>query len=152
MAIKLQNGSKMDQMDMKRTNIWHCKALQNLPKLGFLVWKFAIWQPCSAKGKKVSLRVRCTELGKKTRLTMPRFDRLLFRFWRRHSKSSVVPLAAVTNALSLLLHNSFFGSPDLEPILRSWVTMPALYVIYNDASNLVHFENKSSFFYIEKML
>jgi hypothetical protein len=27
------------------TNIFHSKALQNLPKLGFLVWKQTIWQP-----------------------------------------------------------------------------------------------------------
>jgi hypothetical protein len=30
------NGSKIDQMDIKFTNISHCKTLQNLPKLGFL--------------------------------------------------------------------------------------------------------------------
>jgi hypothetical protein len=28
------------------TNIFHSKALQNLPKWGFLVWKNTIWQPC----------------------------------------------------------------------------------------------------------
>jgi hypothetical protein len=31
---------------MKYTKIFHCKTLQNLPKLGFLVWKQTIWQPC----------------------------------------------------------------------------------------------------------
>jgi hypothetical protein len=29
------------------TNIFHSKALQNLPKLGFLVSKCTIWQPCN---------------------------------------------------------------------------------------------------------
>jgi hypothetical protein len=27
------------------TNIVNCKTLQNLPKVGSLVWKYAIWQP-----------------------------------------------------------------------------------------------------------
>jgi hypothetical protein len=30
---------------MKYTNNLHSKALQNLPNLGFLVWKYTIWQP-----------------------------------------------------------------------------------------------------------
>jgi hypothetical protein len=32
-------------MAIEYTNLFHCKALQNLPKLGFLVWKYPIWQP-----------------------------------------------------------------------------------------------------------
>jgi hypothetical protein len=28
------------------TNIFYCKTLQNLPKLGFFVWNNTIWQPC----------------------------------------------------------------------------------------------------------
>jgi hypothetical protein len=32
-------------MATKYTNIFHCKTLQNLPTLGFLVSKYAIWQP-----------------------------------------------------------------------------------------------------------
>jgi hypothetical protein len=46
------NDSKIDQMAIKYTNIFHCKTLQNWPKLLFLVWKYAIWQPgpeCSLK-------------------------------------------------------------------------------------------------------
>jgi hypothetical protein len=35
-------------MAMKYTNIFQSKALQNLPKLVFLVRKQTIWQPCSA--------------------------------------------------------------------------------------------------------
>jgi hypothetical protein len=32
-------------MVIKYTKIFHSKALQNLPKSGFLVWKQTIWQP-----------------------------------------------------------------------------------------------------------
>jgi hypothetical protein len=40
--------SKMNQVSVKYTNIFHCKTPQNLPKLGFYVWKQTIWQPwCS---------------------------------------------------------------------------------------------------------
>jgi hypothetical protein len=34
-------------MAIQIVNIFCCKTLQNLPKLGFLVWKYTIWQPCS---------------------------------------------------------------------------------------------------------
>jgi hypothetical protein len=40
-----QNGSKIDQMAIKCVYIFQCKTHQNLPKLGFLVWKYTIWQP-----------------------------------------------------------------------------------------------------------
>jgi hypothetical protein len=29
-----------------KPTLYHYKALKNLPKFGFLVWKYAIWQPC----------------------------------------------------------------------------------------------------------
>jgi hypothetical protein len=32
-------------MAKKYNNDFHSKALQNIPKLGFLVWKCTIWQP-----------------------------------------------------------------------------------------------------------
>jgi hypothetical protein len=32
-------------MSIKHTSIFQSKALQNLPKSGFLVWKQTIWQP-----------------------------------------------------------------------------------------------------------
>jgi hypothetical protein len=35
-------------MAKKYTNIFHSEAIQNLTKLGFLVWKYTIWQPCSS--------------------------------------------------------------------------------------------------------
>jgi hypothetical protein len=34
-------------MAIKYTNIFHYKTLPNLPKMGFLVWKYTIWQPWS---------------------------------------------------------------------------------------------------------
>jgi hypothetical protein len=40
-----QNGRTVYQMTIQYTNIFHSKALQNLRKLGFLVWKHIIWQP-----------------------------------------------------------------------------------------------------------
>jgi hypothetical protein len=42
---KIPNGRKIDQTAKKYTNIFNCKTLHNLPKLGFLVWKYTIWQP-----------------------------------------------------------------------------------------------------------
>jgi hypothetical protein len=33
-------------MTIKYTNIFLSKALQNLSKLGFLVWNWTVWQPC----------------------------------------------------------------------------------------------------------
>jgi hypothetical protein len=41
------NGRKVDQTAIKHTDIFHYKSLQNLPKLGFLVLKYAIWRPWS---------------------------------------------------------------------------------------------------------
>jgi hypothetical protein len=36
---------KIDQLAVKYTDIFHCKSLKNSTKLGFLVWKYSIWQP-----------------------------------------------------------------------------------------------------------
>jgi hypothetical protein len=41
----ITKDSKMDQVSIKYTNIFHCKTLQNLPKFGFSAWKQTIWQP-----------------------------------------------------------------------------------------------------------
>jgi hypothetical protein len=32
-------------MAIKFANIFNCETLQNLPKMGFLVWKYTTWQP-----------------------------------------------------------------------------------------------------------
>jgi hypothetical protein len=41
----IPNDHTIFQMTIQYTSIFHSKALQNLPKLGFLVWKQTIWQP-----------------------------------------------------------------------------------------------------------
>jgi hypothetical protein len=45
------NGRKMDQVSTKYANIFYSKTLQNLPKFGFLVWKYIIWQPLRPSSK-----------------------------------------------------------------------------------------------------
>jgi hypothetical protein len=40
----IMHGSKIDQMAIKYTNIFHCKTLQNLTKMGFWFLKYNIWQ------------------------------------------------------------------------------------------------------------
>jgi hypothetical protein len=47
-TLSIPNGCKIHQMCVKYTNALHCKTLQKLPKFGFLVWKYAIWQPWSS--------------------------------------------------------------------------------------------------------
>jgi hypothetical protein len=42
----IPNDSKIFQKAITYTIIFYSKALQNLPKLEFLVWKQTIWQPC----------------------------------------------------------------------------------------------------------
>jgi hypothetical protein len=45
-------------MVIQYTSIFHCKSLQNFPKVGFLVWNCAIWQPwCAWKGSSSEYRV-----------------------------------------------------------------------------------------------
>jgi hypothetical protein len=44
--LNKRNDNRIDLMDIKFTNIFHCKTLQSWPKLGFLVWNYTIWQPC----------------------------------------------------------------------------------------------------------
>jgi hypothetical protein len=50
----IQNGRKMFPTTIDYDNIFHSKTLQNLPRFGFLVWKYAIWQPCMSDQKKSS--------------------------------------------------------------------------------------------------
>jgi hypothetical protein len=47
--LNISNGRKIDEMIIKYTKmIFHSKTHENLPKLGFLVLKQTIWQPCLA--------------------------------------------------------------------------------------------------------
>jgi hypothetical protein len=57
------HGHKIFQMAIKYINIFQSKALQNLPKLGFLVWKQTICQPCSGNGGKARVRNRATSFN-----------------------------------------------------------------------------------------
>jgi hypothetical protein len=51
--VKYFQWLKIDQKVIKYTNIFHhCKTLQKLPKLGFLVRKQTIWQPWFTQTKK----------------------------------------------------------------------------------------------------
>jgi hypothetical protein len=43
---KLPNDHYHCKMVIEYTNLFHFQPLQNLPKLGFLVLKYTIWQPC----------------------------------------------------------------------------------------------------------
>jgi hypothetical protein len=42
-------------MAIKSRNIFQSKALQHLPKLGFLVWKQTIWQPWGWPDERVKM-------------------------------------------------------------------------------------------------
>jgi hypothetical protein len=62
--LKIPNGRKWFQMTITYSNICHCKALQNLPLLGFSVWKFTIWQPWSQNAANADeLRLSIRGLG-----------------------------------------------------------------------------------------
>jgi hypothetical protein len=59
--IHISNGHKIyqmgvkyiDQMDIKISDIFHCKTLQNLPKL--VEGKYTIWQPCESWSQNADL-------------------------------------------------------------------------------------------------
>jgi hypothetical protein len=52
MVLNIPNFHRIFQTATKYLNFFLSKALQNLPKSGFLVWKQTIWQPCSQEEKK----------------------------------------------------------------------------------------------------
>jgi hypothetical protein len=89
----IPNGRKIDQ----KTNIFHCKTLPNLPKLGLLVWKYAIWQPC----KEAEVRnVKLNYLLKETRPIKPNYliTNVLFRKGGRYYS----PRTSLKNKIDLL--------------------------------------------------
>jgi hypothetical protein len=65
---KLPNGRKMYQMTVRNifqmAKEYSSKALQNLPKLGFWVRKYTIWQPCTS-GKKCPRHFRSIRMFEK---------------------------------------------------------------------------------------
>jgi hypothetical protein len=44
---------KIFRMSIKYINLFQSENLENFPKLGFLVWKQNIWQPCSRHPPKI---------------------------------------------------------------------------------------------------
>jgi capsule polysaccharide export protein KpsC/LpsZ len=68
----MPNDSKIFQMAIKTTSVFHSKAPKNLPKLEFLVWKRTIWQPwlklqkCAIIQKTVVTYVRHSKLLQKS--------------------------------------------------------------------------------------
>jgi hypothetical protein len=67
-------GLKIDQIDLKRTNIFHWMTHQNLPKLGFLVWKYTIWQPCPS--------LSLSSLRRQQKCYFFRIDKMVTFRWR----------------------------------------------------------------------
>jgi hypothetical protein len=67
----IPNGHKIDRLASKYNNIIYCKTLQNLPKLGFLVWKYchlatlaAYGNACQAVDRKVvNMAESCQKLN-----------------------------------------------------------------------------------------
>jgi hypothetical protein len=68
-------------MAIKYTNIFHCKTLQNLPKLGFLVWKYAIWQPCERPD------FTSNEKTGRQRISLKDLAKLLLSLWSEKKKT-----------------------------------------------------------------
>jgi hypothetical protein len=59
--LNVTKGRKVFQMAMLYTNIFHLKAPQNIPKFGYLVWKYNIWQPWPTRRKKTCLANVCAQ-------------------------------------------------------------------------------------------
>jgi hypothetical protein len=73
MVKKILNVCKIVQMAIKYFNLIPSRALQNLPKLGLLVWKETIWQPCCRDKSKEALYLN---------------DRKRQQKWKRHNSIS----------------------------------------------------------------
>jgi hypothetical protein len=109
----IPNLSKIDRMSIKLTNNFHCKTLQNLPKL---VWKYNIWQPCSESIESI-LRSHESIL-----LVMNRFYAVLvIRVWTRMTRLPCNSWACRTLYMGLYLGPLW---PDtflkINPISQSW--------------------------------
>jgi hypothetical protein len=100
----IRNGSKIDQMAIKFTNIIHCKTLQNLPKLVFLGWKYTIWQrcledycaddPCAHKNQKSNFHT-----WRRSNITKPYFFKLppyTYIPWRDSNSRPIASIILVT--------------------------------------------------------
>jgi hypothetical protein len=90
-------------MVIKHTIILHCKTLQNYPKLGFSVWKYATWDRCY--GLK---NIFAEKFSKKWR-----FCTKLSEFSSEHEWTSVLPDGIFSNQKSQLGY-------ILEGLRRRW--------------------------------
>jgi hypothetical protein len=78
------------------TNLFHYKTLKNLPKSGFLVWKFAIWQPCKFQAKTLKIldeKIQVFVIGTKREgivkkpgpMLWSQFSAIFANFWQKIS-------------------------------------------------------------------
>jgi hypothetical protein len=83
----------MDRVSIKNTNIFLCKALQNLPKFGLLVWKQTIWQPCGrrkARFAALSENVRALQNDLAFRSSEQTEEQRIFYLWSK-SEFAIYP-------------------------------------------------------------
>jgi hypothetical protein len=66
-------------MAIKYTDIFHCKILPNLPKPGYLAWKYAIWQPWCQR------RFFDQRTGRVLKMAMQPKQTSWSRFWKPES-------------------------------------------------------------------
>jgi hypothetical protein len=59
------------------TYIFQSKTLQNLPKWGFLVWKYAIWQPCTFVAIQCFCPRRASSIRRWNHPLQPCYDHLM---------------------------------------------------------------------------
>jgi hypothetical protein len=103
MATKYTNISrKIDRLAI----IFHCKSLQNSPKLGFFVLKYAIWQPRIGH----YLINNRTENGKKTKWTNFLAQKGLFKMSKMcHAPTAKKKSAAKKNRRQKNVENAETG-------------------------------------------
>jgi hypothetical protein len=70
----MPDGHKLDQRAIKYTNIFHRNALQNLPKLVFLVSKRTVWQPRFEASYLPKCKIVHASQPIMSRLALPRSD------------------------------------------------------------------------------
>jgi hypothetical protein len=88
------NGRKIDQICIKYTNILHCKTLQILPKLQFLVWKYSIWQPwCERRDDLTFESTKCMTRRKGLRTRTANVTEVYFSQKKKHFWTSSLTLA-----------------------------------------------------------
>jgi hypothetical protein len=114
MTIKIPNGNNIFQVAIEYTKLFDSKALQILPKLGFLVWKYTIWQPCPGQ-----LFNTLSMVTPKRSITIAKL------ISRSHPNLPAhIGMHKTCHRCNWLV-NKWPAPEMLEPILRSWFTTPA---------------------------